>query len=463
MTDDAPLLVLIRRRGRRRARGLLLARDPPRRRGARRRPPQPGCRFELAAPVGARAVRRDRPPGGLDLASFAADQDVRLVRGRPWPPSTSARPRRRHLRRCAAPPRPPARRQRRRAGPAPCPGAVTFRGGRDADAVRAVVDRSAPPARRSAFALAPDGASRTLPLYELALDGGGADSARTATADVLVVTPEPTPLHAFGERASAAVARLLDGHGAGALLPAGWPRWRPTRARPAARRRSACSRPPRSSALAAPAGPRPAGLPDDAEGLRAGRRARPRRGSIRVLAAGDVTDFPAQAGRPRRPAGRRGGRHDPRPTSAFRLSLPFRPVLRASCTPINAPAYLRAPDTRRRARAPVLLAVAAAEQGRRAAPLALPDHQRRGAALRRGASVSPRRSRSTSRCPTPSRLPPAFGRRGASAGLSPVPALSSSLAGARRGARGRRGRPPPRWPPAGAPRGPRASRSPSRR
>jgi sulfide:quinone oxidoreductase len=87
------------------------------------------------------------------------------------------------------------------------PGAVTFRGARDAEVVRAAIDGA--DTEPVAFAV-PEGAFWTLPIYELAILAAARLRARNARAQVVVVTPESAPVEAFGPRASVAVGELLD-------------------------------------------------------------------------------------------------------------------------------------------------------------------------------------------------------------------------------------------------------------
>jgi len=90
------------------------------------------------------------------------------------------------------------------------PGAVMFRGGRDAGAVAAAID-DVPPGEHATIAFAvPGGAFWTLPLYELAILAAARLRARGTHARVVLATPERTPLEAFGHVAGAAVAALLE-------------------------------------------------------------------------------------------------------------------------------------------------------------------------------------------------------------------------------------------------------------
>ncbi len=88
-------------------------------------------------------------------------------------------------------------------------GAITFAGPRDVLAIMEAIERLAPGRRDTVAFVAPSGAGWTLPLYELALLT--ADRARRTGLDLglELVTPEPTPLAAFGAQAGVAVARRL--------------------------------------------------------------------------------------------------------------------------------------------------------------------------------------------------------------------------------------------------------------
>ncbi len=90
------------------------------------------------------------------------------------------------------------------------PGAVTFRGGVDSQAVSRVLgDLATGEARSVAFAV-PWGAVWSLPAYELALLTAAHLRGRgVGDGEVAVVTPEAEPLQVFGPPASAAIRRLL--------------------------------------------------------------------------------------------------------------------------------------------------------------------------------------------------------------------------------------------------------------
>jgi sulfide:quinone oxidoreductase len=83
--------------------------------------------------------------------------------------------------------------------------ALTFRGAGEGDAIRELLD-SQP--RNIAFA-APAGATWPLPLYELALLSAAELQRRGAPTELMLVTPEEAPLALFGPAASEFVADLL--------------------------------------------------------------------------------------------------------------------------------------------------------------------------------------------------------------------------------------------------------------
>ena len=91
------------------------------------------------------------------------------------------------------------------------PGALTFRGPADGPRLRALVEELEEGAvERVAFAV-PSGSAWPLPAYELALmTARRLATTGTAHSEVVLVTPEPRPLHLFGRGASGAVGRLLS-------------------------------------------------------------------------------------------------------------------------------------------------------------------------------------------------------------------------------------------------------------
>ena len=151
------------------------------------------------------------PAWSMELERFAADQDVRLVRD-----SLAAVEPDRHEAITAYSGRLPydallvcvgARAVRA------LPGAISFRGGRDAASVRAALDAMRPGDSGTIAFAVPFGAFWTLPLYELAILSAAHLRERGVRAQVVMTSPEAAPLAAFGADASTAVADLLDARG----------------------------------------------------------------------------------------------------------------------------------------------------------------------------------------------------------------------------------------------------------
>src|SRR5437764_10384005 len=93
------------------------------------------------------------------------------------------------------------------------PGALTFRGPSDEDALSDLLrDASGGRARPTVFTM-PLGISWPLPIYELALLTRVHLSDSGAEAELTLVTPEPRPLQLFGSGASDAVAELFELNG----------------------------------------------------------------------------------------------------------------------------------------------------------------------------------------------------------------------------------------------------------
>lgn len=93
------------------------------------------------------------------------------------------------------------------------PGALTFRDQRQVHHIRLLASElRSGTLRRIVFAV-PSGCSWPLPLYELALLTATRLGELDVTAEVVIVTPETTPLCVFGTQASSLVARLLTERG----------------------------------------------------------------------------------------------------------------------------------------------------------------------------------------------------------------------------------------------------------
>jgi sulfide:quinone oxidoreductase len=220
------------------------------------------------------------------------------------------------------------------------PGAITFRGSRDADAVRAALAAVGPGERATIAFAAPLGAFWTLPLYELAILGAAQLQARATRARVVLAVPEPAPLDAFGQRASAAVGELLRAHGIefrGRVRPV---------AADAGELELDDGEHIRTNAVIALPGlhGRPvAGLPQDGEGFVSVDEHGRVDGLDDVYAAGDMTTFPLK----------QGGLAAQQADAAAEAMLaglgvpiaarPFEGILRGVLYTDREPAYLRAP------------------------------------------------------------------------------------------------------------------------
>ncbi len=220
-------------------------------------------------------------------------------------------------------------------------GALTFTGPAEAEAMHGLIqDLEQGFVKRVAFVM-PRGVTWPLPLYELALmtatrafDEGFDD------VHVTLVTPERSPLHVFGERASEGVASLLAAAGVTVLtgsegVPSGQ---RALIVQPGDRALPV----DRVVALPRLEGPRLPGVPADERGF----IVTDGHGQVRdvpdVFAAGDGTAYPVKQGGlaaeqadavARAIAARVGARVNP---------APFEPVLRGILLTGNAPQHLRA-------------------------------------------------------------------------------------------------------------------------
>jgi sulfide:quinone oxidoreductase len=151
------------------------------------------------------------PAWSMELERFAADQDVRLVRD-----ALAAVEPERHVAITAYSGRLGYDALLVCIGARPVralPGAIMFRGGRDAAAVRAALDALRPGDHGTIAFAVPFGAFWTLPLYELAILAAARLRARGARVQIVMTSPEEAPLEAFGAAASTAVAQLLDARG----------------------------------------------------------------------------------------------------------------------------------------------------------------------------------------------------------------------------------------------------------
>jgi sulfide:quinone oxidoreductase len=219
------------------------------------------------------------------------------------------------------------------------PGAITFRGGRDAVAVRAALDAVQPGETGTIVFAVPFGTFWTLPLYELAILATARLQTHGTRAQVVITSPEGAPLEAFGTAASTAVAQLLDAHGIEFT----------SRARAVAADAGELElddgRRIRAAAVVTIptlVGRRVSGIPQDTEGFIAVDEHGRVPGADDVYAAGDITTFPLK----------QGGLATQQADAAADAMLaglgvpivprPFEPVLKGVLYTDHAPAYLRA-------------------------------------------------------------------------------------------------------------------------
>lgn len=175
------------------------------------------------------------------------------------------------------------------------PGALTFGGPGDVDALRALLaDARAGTVRSIVFAV-PGGVTWPLPLYELALLTAThlTDERSAGDLTLTLVTPELSPLHLFGRRAIEAIRRLLETRGVALLtgrypgsVEAGALRLVPDGVVAA----------DRVVALPRLAAPRIAGVPTSSDGFIPTDVFGQVQGLEDVYAAGDITAFPVKQG-----------------------------------------------------------------------------------------------------------------------------------------------------------------------
>jgi sulfide:quinone oxidoreductase len=168
-------------------------------------------------------------------------------------------------------------------------GALTFRGARQGEAIRELLETEP---RSIAFA-APPGATWPLPIYELALLSAAELRPRGAATDVLLVTPEDAPLALFGRRVSEFAAALLSRCGIDVITSARALAVRAGRLELSDGRRLAAEH---VVALPRVLGRRIEGVPrDDEDFIPIDEHARVE-GMAHVYAAGDIANFPFKHG-----------------------------------------------------------------------------------------------------------------------------------------------------------------------
>jgi sulfide:quinone oxidoreductase len=219
------------------------------------------------------------------------------------------------------------------------PGAVTFRGPGDEEALAEVLrDAAEGRVRRLVFTM-PAGISWPLPLYELALLTAVHLADSGAAVELQLVTPEPRPLQLFGDAASEVVVELLDRHGIGLL----------TDTIPAAVEENVLRfvgtgeiEADRVVALPRIEGLRLPGIPHDANGF----VPIDEHGRVRevedVYAAGDLTNFPIKQGGLAAQQADAAAEAIAAAAGAEITPSPFKPVLRGLLLTGLSPRFMRA-------------------------------------------------------------------------------------------------------------------------
>ena len=218
------------------------------------------------------------------------------------------------------------------------PGATHFWSNAGARETRSLVSALEHGAIHDIAVAVPGGVSWPLPAYELALQVAQRRNAAGTGGRVLLVTPEQTPLEAFGRRISAAVRDLVHEREVALVTGATAQQFSGGSLRLAD---GSTLRAARAIALPRLRGPEIAGLPGDPDGFIPIDEASRVTGVERVWAAGDATTFPVKQGGV-------AAHHADAAAQSIALAAgvpvdptPFRPVLRAVLLTGDAPLYLR--------------------------------------------------------------------------------------------------------------------------
>jgi sulfide:quinone oxidoreductase len=220
------------------------------------------------------------------------------------------------------------------------PGALTFRGTQDREALVELLDDGAAGRVRSIVFALPTMAAWPLPLYELALMTKlQLENVGATLTSVEIVTPEATPLSVFGQAASDAVGQLLELRGIRVR----------THTTPAVFRDGALVvvpglsiRADRVVTLPIPQGLPIAGLPQDARGFVRTDEHGLVEGQADVYAAGDMTAFPLKQGGIAAQQADAAAEAIAAIAGAPVTPRPFRPVLRGLLLTGLSPQFLRA-------------------------------------------------------------------------------------------------------------------------
>jgi sulfide:quinone oxidoreductase len=220
------------------------------------------------------------------------------------------------------------------------PGAITFAGPSGGGAVEGALRQVERAPDGGLLFVAPDAATWSLPVYELALMGAHTLARRgVRDAELAVVTPEARPLELFGRVASDAVARLLDRAGVGfdgdtaaAIVLDGALMTRDGR----------LLRADQVIALPLLHGPRIPGLPHDDDGFLPVDAHGHVAGCDGVYAAGDAAAYPVKQGGLAAQQADAVAEAIAAEAGAELEPAPFQPVLRGLLLTGEAPLYMRA-------------------------------------------------------------------------------------------------------------------------
>jgi len=218
--------------------------------------------------------------------------------------------------------------------------AINFRGDQDAEAMHGLIqDIEGGYAKRIAFVV-PSGVTWPLPLYELAMmTARRAKEMGHDDVALVFVSPEELPLAAFGQTASAAVARALDEAGVELMAASHVDRLTAGQAHVSPSGRVLDVQ--RVVAVPRLHGPRVDGLPADDHGFIPVDEHGRVRGVEGVYAAGDGTTFPVKQGGVAAQQADAAALAIARATGVEVEAQPFDPVLRAKLLTGARAAYLR--------------------------------------------------------------------------------------------------------------------------
>lgn len=216
--------------------------------------------------------------------------------------------------------------------------AITFPNPEEPFSIDPVLDKAAAGSGRVAFVVPPS-ITWSLPIYEVALMTERRARERGMEAKITLITPEATPLAAFGATASAAVGELLGGRRIEAVCG--------ERAHeedgdlvltPGDRRIEA------DVVISLPTmeGPAISGLPQDEDGFIPVDQHSRVRGADEVYAAGDGTNFPLKQGGLATQQADAAAEHIAHRLGAPVAPEPFRPVLRGQLLTGEASLHMRA-------------------------------------------------------------------------------------------------------------------------